>query len=193
MRLDRTPVERRDGQQSPAPLLPDAGNFRASGPNFASSLQQHRQKDVAPTRDSRAANDSATRRGTGREAPKAETSLALADGVEMPVDALPALSAPMLSLLSTSSDSSAPAAAAASGAPRAARRRTTMEETPASPCIEVTLPNNGTRFLLSQQDGVWLLSLQDQPPMSAAELESMLKELREQFAQRGLGEVDVIV
>jgi len=192
MRLDRAPVERRDSQPAAAPAVPDLGNFRASTPNFASSLQQQRQKTAAPARESRPANDSATRRTAGREAPEAENRYAMTESETEAVEAPTAfVSAPLLSLFATSGDSSAPAAAA-SGASRAARRRTT-EETPASPCIEVTLPNNGTRFILSQQDGVWILSLQDQPPMSDAELQSMLKELREQFAERGLGEVDVIV
>ena len=78
-------------------------------------------------------------------------------------------------------------------AQRAARRRRDSEDRDAGPCIEVTHQRTGTRCVLSRQDGVWVLSLQTQSALSRAELQAIAETLRSQFAERGLGPVDIIL
>jgi hypothetical protein len=56
-------------------------------------------------------------------------------------------------------------------------------------CIEVVHAASGSRFLLSREDGVWLLSIQSR---ASPEDAAIVQSLRELFAQRGLGPVDVI-
>jgi hypothetical protein len=62
----------------------------------------------------------------------------------------------------------------------------------ASPCFEVAHAPSGSRFLLSREGGVWLLSIQS-GAHSQAEIDSIVAELREQFQRQGLGHVDVIL
>lgn len=78
-------------------------------------------------------------------------------------------------------------------AQRAARRRRDSEDRDAGPCIEVTHQPTGTRCVLSRQDGVWVLSLQTQSALSRAELQTIAETLRSQFAESGLGPVDIIL
>jgi hypothetical protein len=191
MRIDKAPPERRENQPLANAPGASAGNFRASGTSFASALQQHRHKAAAPNRESRTSADGEARRSVSRAGAEAAGECSLADEELLPTDGL-AMPSQMLALLSTNGETSAPAAATM-GAALAARRRSVAGAADASPCIEVTHPGTGGRFVLSRKDGVWLLSLQDQPAMSAAELERFVQDLREHFAERGLGEVDVIV
>ena len=191
MRIDKAPPERRESQPLTNALGASTGSLRAYGTSFASALQQHRHKAVAPNRETRTSADGEARRSVSRAAAGAAGECSVADEELLPTDGF-AMPSPMLALLSTNGETSAPAAATM-GAALAARRRSVAGEVGASPCIEVTHPGTGARFVLSRKDGVWLLSLQDQPAMSAAELERFVQDLREHFAERGLGEVDVIV
>jgi hypothetical protein len=57
-------------------------------------------------------------------------------------------------------------------------------------CIEVVHAASNSRFLLSREDGIWLLAIQSRG--SPGEDDAIVQALREQFAQRGLGALDVI-
>lgn len=61
-------------------------------------------------------------------------------------------------------------------------------------CIEVVHPTTGSRFLLSRQDGVWLLAIQSRasPLANEEDDDALVEALRAQFAERGLGPVDVV-
>lgn len=57
-------------------------------------------------------------------------------------------------------------------------------------CIEVVHAASNSRFLLSREDGIWLLAIQSRA--SPQEDEAIVQALREQFAERGLGALDVV-
>jgi hypothetical protein len=97
-----------------------------------------------------------------------------------------------LAQLIARSDDAAGANAGAT-AQRAARRRRDFEDRDTGPCIEITHQRTGTRCVLSRQDGVWVLSLQTQSALSCAQLQMIAETLRSQFAERGLGPVDIIL
>jgi hypothetical protein len=66
-----------------------------------------------------------------------------------------------------------------------------MLNSPDDACIEVVHPTTGSRFLLSRQDGIWLLAIQSR----AAPIDDddpYIQTLREQFAKRGLGPLDIV-
>lgn len=56
-------------------------------------------------------------------------------------------------------------------------------------CIEVVHAASGSRFLLSREDGVWLLAIQSK---TTPEDDAIVEALRELFTKRGLGPIDVI-
>ena len=57
-------------------------------------------------------------------------------------------------------------------------------------CIEVVHATSGSQFLLSREDGVWLLSMRSRT--SSQNDEAIVTALRELFARRGLGPLDVV-
>ena len=57
-------------------------------------------------------------------------------------------------------------------------------------CIEVVHAASNSRFLLSREDGIWLLAIQSRA--SPQEDDAIVQALRELFAQRGLGALDVV-
>ena len=57
-------------------------------------------------------------------------------------------------------------------------------------CIEVVHETTGSRFLLSRENGIWLLTIQSRAPVE--DDQAMVQALRELFARRGLGPLDVI-
>lgn len=57
-------------------------------------------------------------------------------------------------------------------------------------CIEVVHAATGSRFLLSRQDGTWLLAFQSR--VSPQEAADIARQLRSLFAERGLGPLDVV-
>ena len=57
-------------------------------------------------------------------------------------------------------------------------------------CIEVVHAASNSRFLLSRQDGVWLLAVQSRA--SPQDDEAVVQALRELFSKRGLGALDVV-
>ncbi len=71
----------------------------------------------------------------------------------------------------------------------AARWRRTAG-TQSGACIEVVHAASNSRFLLSREDGVWLLAIQSRAcPQDDAAVVAALREL---FAKRGLGDLDVV-
>jgi len=58
-------------------------------------------------------------------------------------------------------------------------------------CIEVVHATSGSRFLLSRENGIWLLTIQSKAS-SPEEDEAVARELRELFSQQGLGPLDVV-
>jgi hypothetical protein len=59
-----------------------------------------------------------------------------------------------------------------------------------SECFEVVHAATGSRFLLSRENGIWLLTIQSRAPVG--DDETLVRTLRELFARRGLGTLDVI-
>jgi hypothetical protein len=57
-------------------------------------------------------------------------------------------------------------------------------------CIEVVHAATGSRFLLSRENGIWLLTIQSRTPVE--DDHAIVQVLRDLFARRGLGSVDVI-
>ena len=57
-------------------------------------------------------------------------------------------------------------------------------------CIEVVHAASNSRFLLSREDGVWLLAIQSRA--SPQDDDVIVQALRELFAKRGLGALDVV-
>ena len=187
MKVENESAARRDlapVRSAPMPSL-DAGY---APPSFSSALQQQRQYASRAARETRE-NDSGASRAAPRQAATSEGRPLLLD-IDEP-SSLEGLGASksLLSLLARSGDSGAQVAA---GSPAFVLRRRTQADGPtASTCIEVS--HAGIDFVLSKQNGVWLVSLKELSSLSQSELASCLEGLREQFAQRGLGEVDVIV
>jgi hypothetical protein len=80
-------------------------------------------------------------------------------------------------------------AQAAAASSNDVRRKRPGDEADSAPCIEVVHPTTGARFLLSQTDGVWLLSVPAQYALEPSSIET----LRSQFEECGLGPVDIII
>jgi hypothetical protein len=57
-------------------------------------------------------------------------------------------------------------------------------------CIEVVHAATGSRFLLSRENGVWLLTIQSRARVE--DDEALVQALRDLFTRRGLGQLDVI-
>lgn len=69
-----------------------------------------------------------------------------------------------------------------------------VKSTQNTACIEVVHPTTGTRFLLSRQDGVWLLAIQSRasPLANEEDNDALVQALRAHFAEHDLGPVDVV-
>jgi hypothetical protein len=57
-------------------------------------------------------------------------------------------------------------------------------------CIEVVHAATGSRFLLSRENDIWLLTIKSRAPGEDDEL--LVQALRDLFARRGLGALDVM-
>jgi hypothetical protein len=73
------------------------------------------------------------------------------------------------------------------------RRRRGVDAPNPSPCIEIAHPRSGARFLLSRENGVWLLSFHAASATGSVDLQSFVATLRTHFARQGLGPIDIIV
>ena len=76
---------------------------------------------------------------------------------------------------------------------RPARRTSQSFASEGNACFEVTDTRSGLHFLLSQHDGAWLLTLQSNADPCGKPAAELVSELRQSFAERGLGSIDVIV
>jgi hypothetical protein len=75
---------------------------------------------------------------------------------------------------------------------RPARRTAQPVASEGNACFEVTDTRSGLQFLLSQHDGAWLLTLQSNADPCARMPAELVSALRQSFAERGLGSIDVI-
>jgi len=73
-----------------------------------------------------------------------------------------------------------------------ARRRSLAYPANGTSCIEIDLAHSGVRMVLSRVSDVWLLSIQSASPLDSTQREHLVEMLRAQFAERGLGAVDII-
>lgn len=185
MKIDRTGGEDRDAQPAGRPLEPKTGAVQSVVSAFDTALRQFRHRE-------RSVRDEPSRRGEDKQKstpPRPETETAPG----APGSALGSMSTawlesadirrfPLQVQPGSEPQENAPT-------PREPRRKRTADEPEGSGCIEVVHPQSGARFLLSQQEGVWLLSVSAESGLDAADLET----LRAQFAECGLGPVDIII
>ena len=188
MRADRRDVDTTDRNPhvNDAKVIPFRLQDQANG--FSLALQQQRQRSIAHDRDPKQAQESKSRRPVSPQT-AAATGTQSSVTTLLPGEGTPQ---PLLSLLSTLGSRCEyvdPAAVQHSARPQRPKRA--LADPESSHCIEVVHPRTGMTFRLSQKDGVWLLSIEEQS-LDAAELEPFLTYLRERFAERGLGQVDLI-
>lgn len=188
MKTDRRDIDNRSDRPIDAKIVPFRLQDQAA--NFSIALQQQRQRTAPHDREQKHAGESKSRRSgsspdtaTDTKPSTLSTALKMTAGETQPQ--------PLLSLLSTLGNSCEHADPSAA-MPRPNRPRRTLADPESSHCIEVAHPRTGVKFVLSQKDGVWLLSIDEQSSMDPAELQPFLTYLREQFAERGLGPVDLI-
>jgi len=186
VKLERRDVDNGNDRKVDAKVVPLRLQDQAS--NFSAALQ--RQRPVAHERESKPAHESKSRRPPPNSAATADVVSTSAPGESKPLFAegapLPLLS--LLSSLGGGCEHPDPSAAM----PRPTRHRRALADPESSHCIEVAHPRTGMKFMLSQKDGVWLLSVDERSSMDPAELQPFLTYLREQFAERGLGPVDLV-
>ena len=187
MKIERNGGDDREAQPAGRPLEPKSGAVQSVVNAFDAALRQFRQRE-------RSAREESGRRA--EEKPK--TAPARPDSETQPAagSAPSALGSISTAWLDSASIRPFPLQAQPSSepqmstpAPRDIRRRRPADEPEASGCIEVVHPQSGARFLLSQQDGVWLLSVSAESGLDAADLET----LKAQFAECGLGPVDILI
>lgn len=187
MKTDRRDLDNRSDRPLDAKLVPFRLQDQAA--NFSVALQQQRQRTAPHDREQKHAGESRSRRGGSSPTTSADTKPSTLSGAlkVTPGETQPQ---PLLALLSTLGDCEH--ADPSTALPRSSRPRRTLADPESSHCIEVAHPRTGMKFVLSQKDGVWLLSIDEQSSMDPAELQPFLAYLREQFAERGLGPVDLI-
>lgn len=162
---------------------------------FVAALRHHQQRPATQREEPGRASDSTSARRAGSRvaAPYQPSSEADEIGCVFTVEEASELPLDSLCLLSALSMRTAPRVEQWAGAAtrRDARRRGDNDNE--SPCIEITHSPTGTRCLLSRQDGVWILSLQEQSTVSPANRRALLEALRSQFTARGLGPIDIVL
>jgi hypothetical protein len=194
MKLERCHSERSEPPLAP---MPAALGLEAPATAFAAALRHHRQRQAPRAGELENRQDSPSARRMPNRDPACPESKGNGDECSLYVELDELSSASIdsprqLTQLIARSDDAAREAAGGT-AQRAARRRRDSEDRDAGPCIEVTHQRTGTRCVLSRQDGVWVLSLQTHSALSRAELQTIAETLRSQFAERGLGPVDIIL
>jgi hypothetical protein len=194
MKIDRDRIDddRRPALGTTLAVLQTIGRPSVGG--FASALLRHRQQAATQQPESSRNEDVRSRRTTPRTATRPEGEQQIAGrvpDVSLPGSALTLVQAPRLF---PAAAAPAECGAGNAGAPaiRETRRRG-VDGAKASPCIEVRHSKTGVRFLLSREDGVWLLSLQSLQAPDAMELAALVEALRTHFGRQGLGPVDLIV
>lgn len=188
MKTERRDIDNRSDRSLDAKIVPFRLQDQAA--NFSVALQRQRQRTTPHDREQKQADESRSRRSGSSSTTSANTRPSiLSTALKMaPGEAQPQ---PLLSLLSTLGNGREHADPSAA-MPRPNRPRRTLADPESSHCIEVAHPRTGVKFVLSQKDGVWLLSIDEQSSMDPAELQPFLAYLREQFSERGLGPVDLI-
>lgn len=183
MRIERHPGLHVDAKPAVAP----GATWNASGTqrSFETALRDQRQR--VASNDKASSQRSATRAPAPRSTESAErnervrTSTRLANEREVP-----SADRRQADLIHDVDDS--PISAFVDRALAARWRRAANVQ--GAECIEVVHAATGSRFLLSRENEVWLLSIQSRAP--AEDDEAIVRALRELFARRGLGPLDVI-
>ena len=183
MRIERHPGLHTNAKQAVAP----AANWGTPGTqrSFESALREQRQRITSNDKGSQQRSDATSSRSR-------PTSAATLNERERPSTRLSSERAPpsvdrrqLSTALASVEDLPIPAFVDRSLAARWRRAASTQGST----CIEVVHAASGSRFLLSREDGVWLLAIQSR---ASPEDDAIVQSLRELFAQRGLGPVDVV-
>jgi hypothetical protein len=183
MKIERHTGLHVNASQSVAPAV----GFGAASTqrSFESALRDQRQRIASSERASPQRTDarSPTSRSTAERNERRATSTRLADErATPPVDRRQASAAiPCLE------DSAIPAFIDRALAAR--WRRAAGAQSPT--CIEVVHAASGSRFLLSQENGIWLLTIQSRAA-SPEDDDTVVRELRELFVKQGLGPLDVV-
>lgn len=163
---------------------------------FTTALRQHQQRQVGIREEARQTDGATSRKTPGRQTAQRDShgdkTAAFPQDEAVGEAAVSIESRRLLSMLPARVEQSLPASSSAAGH-REIRRRRSLGDSPQSPCIEITHASTEGRFLLSRENGVWILSLPEQPAMREADLQSMLEMLRAHFTERGLGPIDIVV
>lgn len=192
-------VERglRESGESRMVAFPGVANPGVPATAFSAALRRYQHRPATHREEPGRAGDSTSARRAGSRvaAPYQPSSDADELGCVSTVEETPELPLDSLCLLSALSMRTAPRVEQWVGAAtrRDARRRGSGDDDNESPCIEITHSPTGTRCLLSRQDGVWVLSLQEQSAVSPANRRAVLEALRSQFTARGLGPIDIVL
>jgi hypothetical protein len=188
VKTERRDIDNRSDRPLDAKIVPFRLQDQAA--NFSIALQQQRERTAPHDREQKHGGESRSRRSGSPPTTSADARPSTLSAVlkMTPGETQPQ---PLLSLLSTLGNCREHADPSAA-MPRPNRPRRTLADPESSHCIEVAHPRTGVKFVLSQKDGVWLLSIDEQSSMDPAELQPFLTYLREQFAERGLGPVDLI-
>jgi hypothetical protein len=190
MRVERAEVEARERSAG------DARVSAALAESFNLALRRYRPQAGSGTDESRRRSaDRSTSRSSDRpegRARKADAGEADTPGPTPDTALLEGRECtPLASLMKGAEAGAAVPLSARFGAETRKARRSGVAEAPH--CIEVVDPRTGLRFVLSREGDVWLLSIQSQTPPNRADLDSLLATLRAQFADRGLGAVDIVI
>lgn len=212
MRIDR------DGRPERTSSASAVAQLSAAQPavlTFAAALQRHRQREGSKSDESQRADSAGSRRAAAKQTPRPDTSRrsnandpttereaenttsTATTSVVTPTTAAAAGTAALGSLASMPSAAAQRARLLASATPiptstQDARWRRFATEAVSAPCIDISHEASGSRFRLSRENGVWLLSFQASPEASTAELQAHIDGLRAHFAAQGLGPLDVI-
>jgi hypothetical protein len=187
-------ADRRD-TDSPVGRLADTGRdarilpFRLQDSSAGFSLALQRQRSVTHDRESKQAQEPKARKPASPQTTPADAKISTASDSLVASEGTPQ---PLLSLLSALGSRCEYVDPATAQHARAFRPKKALADPESSHCIEVAHPRTGMTFRLSQKDGVWLLSIDEQSSLDPAELQPFLSYLREQFAEKGLGPVDLI-
>jgi hypothetical protein len=169
---------------------------------FATALQRHREHASASHSRTPGSDDARSRRTTAR--PSATTGPRDSRARVQVFDSATASSPTISPTISPTGPQRPPLAprsrggipcdglAAAAAAWRPLWRRP-AGASHLSPCLEIRHAPSGACFVLSRENGVWLLSIRTMDALPRTDRDSLVATLRAHFAARGLGTVELVV
>jgi hypothetical protein len=180
---------------STASIIPPAGGNSPAPTAFAAALDRHRQREATRQSSPRRSEERSPRRTASGRPEQSNADFRIVSCTSetvLEVSAGPTLQWPRMILAPSMRDglSAQPQAGAVAG--WKTRWRRSLDASPHSSCIEVAHLASGARFLLSRDNGVWLLSFQAADALPAIDLQSLAATLRAHFAGRGLGPIDIL-